>query len=290
MNRYERVKEILAAAGAGSDADYGGLGPFWDLPLEQLLNASIYDIRLIAPAQEAPRSCCARPPAGSRSARSGLIVGLRGEAPFDGARFPKLPWAGSTRRSKRCAVFAEWIDDGCPTEGSGQEIGALKVSGPVTIEQQGYSAYDGLPNEYKYQHGELRQRVNLDCMMPSQLEKSALRFSRTVRTEQMAPGRAQLQQSRADSPKPLPARVGALPALAPHLHVRVRKGAARTTAPASLCRIGIGPYRNIRRTRSRTRSKRFSQRHRWNSWRRTTRSSDLPRSIRCGRACSENCS
>jgi hypothetical protein len=57
MNRYQRVKEILAVAAAGSQADYGGLGPFWNLPLDQLLHATLYDVRLIAPAEEAPKRC-----------------------------------------------------------------------------------------------------------------------------------------------------------------------------------------------------------------------------------------
>src|SRR5262249_55572759 len=81
MNRYQRVREILATAAEGSPADYGSLGPFWNLRLDQLLHATLYDGRLIAPAEEAPHSCCSRPAAGSRSSRSGLIIGLRGEAP-----------------------------------------------------------------------------------------------------------------------------------------------------------------------------------------------------------------
>src|SRR5581483_6337890 len=171
MSRYERVKEILATAAGGSVADYGGLGPFWELPLDRLLTASVGNVRLMAPEEAAGApSCCARRAAASRSARSGLVAGLRGAAPFDGTRFPRLPWGGSAVAESDVQLIADWIDDGCPVEGSGAEIGAIEASGPVTIEREGYSVYEGVPNEYKYQHGELRQRVNLDCMTPSQLE------------------------------------------------------------------------------------------------------------------------
>ena len=178
MTRYERVKEILAAAAGSSRADYGGLGPFWNLPLEQLLGASLYGVRLIAP-ENTPHSCCGRQAAEatmSRSARSGLIAGLRGEAPFDGTQFPRLPWGGSVVDETNVQVIASWIDDGCPAEGAGEEIGVFEASGAITIEREGYSVYEGVPNEYKYQHGELRQRVNLDCMTPSQLENLRCAF------------------------------------------------------------------------------------------------------------------
>ena len=61
---------------------------------------------MIAPANEQTEgsaggsSCChgtksslALAQAG-RGAASGLIKGLKGEAPFDGTQFPKLPWGG----------------------------------------------------------------------------------------------------------------------------------------------------------------------------------------------------
>src|SRR6516164_62047 len=88
--RYARVKEILAAAAKGSTADYGGVGRFWSLPLEKFKKVCIYGEPMIAAA--AAPSCCSEGEA--RSARSGLIKGLRGAPPFDGGRFPRLPWGG----------------------------------------------------------------------------------------------------------------------------------------------------------------------------------------------------
>ena len=57
-SRYTRVKAILAAAAGDKPPDYGGLGRFWELPLDAypretppvtLLNARLYGVRLIAP-------------------------------------------------------------------------------------------------------------------------------------------------------------------------------------------------------------------------------------------------
>ena len=179
MTRYQRFREILNAAAAGSSADYGRLGQFWNLPLQQLLGATLYDVPLIAADQQPARTCCGHASGDtqglSRSQRSPLIAGLRGEAPFDGTRFPRLPWGGCQVATEDVQFIARWIDDGCPEEGSGEEIEALDASGPITIQREGYSVYEGVPNEYKYQNGELRQRVNLDCMTPSQLEN--LRFA-----------------------------------------------------------------------------------------------------------------
>ena len=79
-SRYQRFREILQKAAAGSASDYGGLGPFWDLPLDRLLEANLYGVRLIAP-EETKHSCCSHLPAAvdeNRSSRSGLVLGLRG--------------------------------------------------------------------------------------------------------------------------------------------------------------------------------------------------------------------
>ncbi|HWN41701.1 MAG TPA: hypothetical protein VNW71_05735, partial [Thermoanaerobaculia bacterium] len=86
--RYERVKEILEGAAGGSTADYGGLGRFWELPLDELLEVKVQGVRMIAPAERAAKpSCCghtgqsptgdeegeARPPYPGRGAASGLV-------------------------------------------------------------------------------------------------------------------------------------------------------------------------------------------------------------------------
>lgn len=50
-----------------------------------------------------------------RSDRSGLIRGLRGQAPFDGGEFPPLLWnAARPLSSSEIQFIADWIDAGCP--------------------------------------------------------------------------------------------------------------------------------------------------------------------------------
>jgi hypothetical protein len=71
-SRLERLRHLLDDASAGAHAGYQGLGAFWHLPLEKLLGAELYGVRLIAPAAAdgglpgdrpaATPSCC-HPPA-----------------------------------------------------------------------------------------------------------------------------------------------------------------------------------------------------------------------------------
>jgi tyrosinase len=177
--QYERVKAILTTAAGDSPADYAGLGRFGDLPADRFLTATLYGIPLIAPA-EGVKSCCSPggdAPQQSRSERSGLITGLRGEAPFDGLRFPRLPWGGTAVSESDIAFIAEWIDGGCGTaaepkrlEFIGGSSGLVTISvGPAPAEPVQLSESEA--NEYLYQHGEPRQRMNLDCMSDLQLEK-----------------------------------------------------------------------------------------------------------------------
>jgi tyrosinase len=80
---------------------------------------------MIAPAAEA--SCCGEG-GRSRSERSGLIQGLRGEPPFDGRRFPPLPWGGKRVADADIVFIADWIDDDCPaTDDTVTEIAAPKA-------------------------------------------------------------------------------------------------------------------------------------------------------------------
>src|SRR5688500_7192067 len=100
---YDPVQKILDAAAGKSKSDYGGAGSFWD-DLDTLKEARVYGVRMIAPEEKA--SCCDD---GSRSARSGLIRGLRGLAPFDGNRFPPFMWGGSRVAEADIQFIAEWI-------------------------------------------------------------------------------------------------------------------------------------------------------------------------------------
>src|ERR1044072_4926306 len=47
-SRYEQVKRILDEAQGESNPSYQGYGRFWNLPLEQFLQVTIYGVRMIA--------------------------------------------------------------------------------------------------------------------------------------------------------------------------------------------------------------------------------------------------
>jgi tyrosinase len=176
--QYERVKQILAAAAGDSAADYGGLGKFWELPADRLLTATLYGIPLIAPEEQ--KSCCSHGagPDKKRSERSGLIIGLQGEAPFDGLRFPRLPWGGKPVSESDIAYIADWIDGGCVTAEAPRHLefvaagsGLVSISAASKAPEPPVRFSDAEVNEYLYQHGEPRQRMNLDCMSELQIEK-----------------------------------------------------------------------------------------------------------------------
>jgi tyrosinase len=174
--RYARVKEILAAAAKDSTADYGGVGRFWSLPLEKFKKVRIYGESMIA-ADAAP-SCCSEGEA--PSARSGLIKGLRGAPPFDGGRFPRLPWGGQPVADVDIQFIADWIDDGCPAddhletrelEPQSSELTQVKVADVAEFEGFATGA-----KRYAYRQGEPRPRANLDCLSDAQLDELRAAF------------------------------------------------------------------------------------------------------------------
>lgn len=48
-SRLERLRHLLDDAGTGARAGDPGPGAFWQLPLEKLLGAELYGVRLITP-------------------------------------------------------------------------------------------------------------------------------------------------------------------------------------------------------------------------------------------------
>ncbi len=183
ITRYEQMKQILDGAAKGGVVDYDGHGLFWHLPLAQLLELEIYGVRVIAPAEAPVASCCHGPAAdavASRSEKSGLIRGLRGQSPFDGTQFPRLPWGGQIVSDEDIGFISKWIDDGCPTrdhqisfDATGTQTTTLETFDSANVEAlaRSFDIYEGAPNEYSYKYGELKQRTNIDCMSESQIEK-----------------------------------------------------------------------------------------------------------------------
>ena len=195
VTRYEQVKQILDRAAAGGATDYDGRGLFWDLPLPQLLQVEIYGVRMIAPPEAPAASCChheagADMKSATRSARSGLVQGLRGQPPFDGTQYQPLPWGGQTVPEEEIGFISDWIDDGCPAsdhqisfEAEGATSRTLETIDPSNVEDAArtFEVYGGSPNEYSYKYGELKQRTNLDCMSESQVEKLRWAFRELYR-------------------------------------------------------------------------------------------------------------
>lgn len=193
ITRYEKVRQILDLAAAGSKVDYDGLGAFWHLPLPKLLEVEIGGIRMIAPAKAPVSSCCHSGAAAEvvdRSAGSGLIRGLRGQFPFDGTKYPPLPWGGKSVPDSGIEFIAEWIDDGCPTsdrqtswDAQGTSTTEIETLAPDNLEAAArrYEVFAGSPNEYSYKYGELKQRANLDCMSEPEVEKLRWAFREVYR-------------------------------------------------------------------------------------------------------------
>ena len=178
--RYQHVIEILDTAAVGGTADYDGKGLFWHLPLPKLMEVEIYGVRMIAPVESAGASCCHQVETRSRGARSGLILGLRGESPFDGTQYPPLPWGGQPVSESDINFISEWIDAGCPADDH-QTSFLVQVTGTAATETiqadniepeaRCFEVYEGSPNEYTYKYGELKQRMNVDFMSKSEIEK-----------------------------------------------------------------------------------------------------------------------
>lgn len=195
--RYQRVRQILDAAAGDSTSDYGGNGRFWNDPLPKFLDVEVHGVRMIAPAEkEESCPCCvpkvesnAGPPCPGRGARSGLVRGLRGQPPFDGSRFPRLPWGGTAVAPEDVEFISAWIDDGCPksdretsfpVSGTVVESGLQEVP-PAAVEPSVLGFETVEPGEYRYKYGEVRQRVNLDCMTDAQLANFRAAFREMYR-------------------------------------------------------------------------------------------------------------
>jgi tyrosinase len=196
--RWTRVQTLLRAAAAGSTSDYGDRPP-WEMPLRELLAAAVYGVRMIAPEQAhaappvaAGCGCgCAAPEdaaearAGTgerlprfpgRGAASGLVRGLRGQAPYDGSVFPRMPWGGRAVADDDIQLVSDWIDDGCPEADHETEL-------PAKLERQPAAAdtWTAPPKEVARirvapsgqgggaNRAEVRQRVNLDCMSDDEI-------------------------------------------------------------------------------------------------------------------------
>ena len=102
--QWRRVRRILeSAAGFGSPL-HDGRGRFWNVPLTTFIGLSILGQDLIAP------------PGPNRGLNSNLVKALKGEVPFDGSDFPRMPLNRQPVAPEHIAFIQDWIDRGCPEE------------------------------------------------------------------------------------------------------------------------------------------------------------------------------
>ena len=65
-SRYQRVREILDRAAAGSTSRYQGYGPFWRLPYAEFLEFSLYGVPMISPGRNRLKAVTPSPSAPHR--------------------------------------------------------------------------------------------------------------------------------------------------------------------------------------------------------------------------------
>jgi tyrosinase len=196
LTRYQRVQQIMDQAAGSARPSYQGNGAFWHLPLNQLLAMKLYGVQMIAPpgptgqttapppvslhVAKAATLCChgggaasssiasqAVPstPTPGRGARSGLVVGLKGEFPFDGSQFPRLPWGGSPVSAEDIAFIEKWIDDGSPAV----DLQASGATPAPTAPARDFAFTASRVNTFKTVRGELKQRLNVEFLDDTQL-------------------------------------------------------------------------------------------------------------------------
>lgn len=107
---YEHVQQILANAAAGAFPNHDGHGRFWQLELADFKILTIYGVQLIAD------------PGPNRGRDSGLVRALRGEGPFDGTLFGRMPLGRPPVAPADIQFIEDWIDADLPNEEIGDEL------------------------------------------------------------------------------------------------------------------------------------------------------------------------
>jgi tyrosinase len=187
LSRHQQVREILEAAAGASTATYDGHGRFWNLPLTQLRTVKIYGVAMLGivsarspstQTAESEHTChsmaaAATPRPGAGSA-SGLVRGLRGQFPFDGTQFPRLPWGGSVVAETDISFIEQWIDDGAPAEDEDPASAAADHQAHRAALAAGtveHAAFAGSVNELVADPGRLRVRKNINFLSAQELQR-----------------------------------------------------------------------------------------------------------------------
>jgi tyrosinase len=192
-SRYQRVKKILDDASGDAHPSYQGAGRFWNLPLDQFLTFKLYGIPILgpptagpapvatAPAPGGPTPCChapttqapapapALPSVPGRGAASGLIIGLKGQAPFDNTQFPPLPWGGTRVALADIHFIQQWIDDGCPESDTSTSPTAHMLA--LAAGQAQFALGTATTNDYRQAESSLKVRKNINFLTPDELQR-----------------------------------------------------------------------------------------------------------------------
>jgi tyrosinase len=185
-SRLERFRAIMEAAAGTSTASYMGHPRFWILPLAELRDFELYGIVMMrargASQAEPQPACChvgdqghASAPTGGGAQDAGLIRGLRGQSPFDGTQFPRLPWGGERVSEPDIAFIAEWIADGCPGPEEDQRPAATAQTSAVTralvTGAAPHALFPGPTNELTRDSGSVKARKNVEFLLPEELRR-----------------------------------------------------------------------------------------------------------------------
>jgi photosystem II stability/assembly factor-like uncharacterized protein len=104
QTRFDRVREILEAAAGNGHPSHSGAGRFWNQPRVTFVQTVVYGLKVVETEGE------------NRGVRSNLVKALKGEAPFDGSDFDRMPLGRPPVAPADIAFIQKWIDDGCPED------------------------------------------------------------------------------------------------------------------------------------------------------------------------------
>jgi len=105
-----------------------------------------------------------------RGERSGLIQGLRGQFPFDGTQFPRLPWGGAEVSAADIQLISTWIDDGCPRE-DGEKPAPPPEKSLKEMCKTDYPVAVKPTNALYHEQGKAKIRKNYENLTPQELCK-----------------------------------------------------------------------------------------------------------------------
>ena len=124
-----------------------------------------------APPATTPSPChSSKGRSSGRGAASGLIIGLKGECPFDGTQFPRLPWEGSAVSPSDIHLISDWIDDGCPATDAPVSVNEAAIKARARGDEE-HPRSSGPTNEEQDEMGAVKARKNINCLTYEELAR-----------------------------------------------------------------------------------------------------------------------